>query len=71
MPTITKGPFLLDGQPAYRAVCPGCGVEQILDDDQFHGRVSIECGTPGCGYHETHDLSIGWCAVCRGPCQGH
>jgi hypothetical protein len=53
-PVVTRGPFLFDGEPAYRAICPGCGVEAILDDDQYHGRVSILCD---CGYHETHDLS--------------
>lgn len=56
-PKVTKGPFTLDGVPGhYRAICPGCGVEEILDDDQYHGRVSIQCD---CGYHETHDLSRG------------
>ena len=53
-PEVVKGPFLFDGQTAYRLKCPGCGVVGIADDDQFHGRVSIWCE---CGYHETHDLS--------------
>ncbi len=35
--------------------CPGCGLEARIDDDQYHGRVSIDC--PACPYHETHDLS--------------
>lgn len=55
-PEITKGPYLLDGKTVYRAICPECNRERIMDEDQFHGRVSIECD---CGYHETHDLSNG------------
>ncbi len=39
------------------AQCPGCGLEARIDDDQYHGRVSIDC--PACPYHETHDLSVG------------
>lgn len=34
--------------------CPGCGREAYMDEDQWHGRVSVECHH-GCGYHETHD----------------
>lgn len=41
--------------PLFR--CPGCGTTGDIDDDQFHGRVSIECPTPGCGYHDTRDWS--------------
>jgi hypothetical protein len=37
--------------------CPTCGVWGDLDDDQLHGRVSVECQTPGCSFHETHDFS--------------
>ena len=58
VPKITKGPFTFIENDvkstAYRAICPGCGIDALLDDDQFHGRVSIQCG---CGYHETHDIS--------------
>ena len=54
-PVIVRGPITLDGVPGYyRARCPGCGVVALLDPDQYHGRVSIQCD---CGYHETHDLS--------------
>ena len=37
--------------------CPGCGQEAYLDDDQWHGRVSVDHDSMGCpgGYHETHD----------------
>ena len=58
-PKITEGPFVLDGILGYYwALCPGCGVETILDSDQYYGRISMECETAGCAYHETHDLSI-------------
>jgi hypothetical protein len=37
--------------------CPGCGQWAYLDDDQWHGRVSVDHASMGCpgGYHETHD----------------
>lgn len=35
--------------------CPRCGLVAQVDEDQWHGRVSIDC--PDCPYHETHDLS--------------
>lgn len=53
-PILVKGRYLLDGEIAYRLRCPGCQEIKIADDDQFHGRVSIQCD---CGYHETHNLS--------------
>ena len=37
--------------------CPGCGEEGYIDDDQFHGRVSVHHDEPHCGYHETVDWS--------------
>lgn len=39
--------------------CPGCGTWAYLDDDQWHGRVSVDHDSMGCGghYHETHDYS--------------
>lgn len=48
---------LRDGQPIRQLCCPRCVTWADLDDDQVHGRVSIECVTPGCTFHETHDLS--------------
>ena len=36
-------------------VCPNCGLEGIIDDDQYHGRVSIDC--PDCPYHETVNVA--------------
>lgn len=57
-PTVLKGPFLLDQEAGhYRIRCPGCGTEGTIDFEQYTGRVSIQCPTEGCGYHETHDLS--------------
>lgn len=56
-PEVIQDRFLLDGAPVWRIRCPGCGVLGIVDEDQYQGRVSIQCATDGCGYHETHDLS--------------
>lgn len=41
--------------PLFR--CPKCKKTGLIDDDQFHGRVSIVCITPLCDYHETKDWS--------------
>ncbi len=35
--------------------CPGCGSIATIDDDQFRGRVSVDCSE--CEYHETVDWS--------------
>lgn len=55
-PIVVKEPFQLDGETVCRIRCPACRYEGLIDDDQYHGRVSIVCD---CGYHETHDLSGG------------
>ncbi len=39
--------------PLFR--CPSCKGVGDIDDDQFHGRVSILC--EACVYHETTDWS--------------
>ena len=39
--------------PLFR--CPQCLETGLIDDDQFHGRVSIICEF--CQYHETQDWS--------------
>lgn len=39
--------------------CPTCKKVGTIDDDQYHGRVSIVCVTPFCDYHETKDWSEG------------
>lgn len=43
----------------WKLKCPGCGVWGELDDDQFHGRVSVDHDADGCPghYHETHDFA--------------
>mgnify|MGYP001611701086 CR=1 FL=1 len=45
--------------PMFR--CPACLKTGVIDGDQFHGRVSIECphetNERGCAYHETKDWS--------------
>ena len=37
----------------YWFTCPRCGVMGAIDDDQANARVSIQCPTEGCSYHET------------------
>lgn len=49
-----------DGGPrTWLLKCPGCGGWGPLDDDQLHGRVSVDHATDGCPgrYHETHDFA--------------
>ena len=48
---------MLDGHLVRKVCCPKCGVWGIIDDDQFHGRVSILCE---CGFHETVNLAELW-----------
>ena len=43
-----------DTNPVRQAQCPGCGIWADVDDDQWSGRVSMDCAE--CDYHETHDL---------------
>lgn len=42
-----------DGGLIRQAQCPNCDVWAEIDDDQYHGKVSMLCG---CGYHETHNF---------------
>jgi len=37
----------------WMGTCPGCGLRARMDEDQYAGRVSVDC--PECAYHETHD----------------
>jgi hypothetical protein len=39
----------------HQFLCPGCGLIGRLDDDQWNGRVSIDC--PECAFHETINLA--------------
>lgn len=45
---------MVDGKPTFKFQCPKCNIRGSLDDDQFHGRVSILCD---CGFHETIDVA--------------
>ena len=39
--------------PLFR--CPRCRRTGEIDEEQFEGRVSIQCPFEGCNYHETKD----------------
>ncbi len=41
---------LLDGEAVRYLICPNCGTRGLIDDDQFFGRVSIDC--PNCEFHK-------------------
>lgn len=43
-----------DGIPILKVFCPECHTWADIDDDQYHGRVSILCD---CGFHTTCDFS--------------
>lgn len=45
-----------DGSLVYQLRCPRCRHWGDIDDDQLHGRVSIDHTGQGCTFHETHDL---------------
>lgn len=50
---------ILDGKEAAWLTCPGaCGLVGLIDADQLHGRVSVDC--PKCPYHETTDWFSRW-----------
>lgn len=46
---------ILDEKKEVQLKCPGCGQWGFIDDDQFNGRVSIDC--LDCEFHETHNLT--------------
>ena len=48
--------------PLFR--CPSCKGTGTIDEEQFHGRVSIICAF--CDYHETQDWSRRMGEVSRG-----
>lgn len=43
-----------DRGSGWKLRCPGCQSWAFIDDDQLHGRVSVDC--PNCTFHETHDF---------------
>jgi hypothetical protein len=44
-----------DGAFVWQLRCPECGKWADLDDDQMHGRVSVDHTHEGCTFHETRD----------------
>lgn len=55
-----------DGETLWKLRCPQCGHWGEIDDDQLHGRVSLDhtnCGITyapsecACTWHETHDYT--------------
>jgi hypothetical protein len=60
---VARRPMSLEDRWIFR--CPGCGVWAYMDDDQWHGRVSVDHtvgrpeGSDPCTYHETHDFAAG------------
>lgn len=60
------GAVVRDGEPQVQFKCPGCQQWGDIDNDQFHGQVSIDC--PNCEYHETIPVSVmGWRTPLKGP----
>ncbi len=67
IPPVPEGrlrQIISNGQPVWKLQCPQCGHEGQIDDDQLHGRVSVDhtnCGATypesecGCTFHETRD----------------
>jgi hypothetical protein len=45
-----------DGGIVWQLRCPECHEWADLDDDQLHGRVSIDHTDTGCTFHRTLDL---------------
>lgn len=48
--------------PLFR--CPGCKQSGLIDEDQYYGRVSVECV---CGWHVTRDWSETGGSLCQHP----
>lgn len=53
---------LRDGEAVWQLHCPQCGQWGDIDDDQLHGRVSVDHtdvyrGETLCTFHETRDWS--------------
>ena len=42
------------GKEIIKFKCPICGIWGTIDEDQFNGRISIDC--PNCEFHETINL---------------
>ena len=48
-----------DGKDIWKLLCPNCKQWGALDDDQLHGRVSVQC--TDCDFHETVDFNTICC----------
>ena len=60
------GGVVRDGEFVRQYKCPGCQNWGDIDEDQFHGTVSIDC--PNCEYHETINVAVmGWRTPLTGP----
>lgn len=46
-----------DGELVRKFKCPKCGEWGEIDDDQYHGHVSIHHDVEGYGFHETINLT--------------
>lgn len=55
---ITRTPLGDSESPLIRLRCPSCGTFAEIDEDQYRGRVSVECSTAGCAFHETHNFAV-------------
>ncbi len=44
-----------DGKAVIKFQCPGCGGWGMIDDDQYHGRISIDC--TNCKFHKTINIA--------------
>lgn len=52
-----------DGEPVWQLRCPGCDRWADIDEDQLHGRASVDHtvglegdeSDGGCGFHERRD----------------
>lgn len=53
VPTVVRE-VVRDGVPCWYIACPVCGLVGTVDEDQYKGRVSIDC--TNCAYHETHNI---------------
>lgn len=47
--------FTTDGKPSIKFKCPGCDEWGNIDNDQFHGNVSIDC--VDCEFHDTVNIA--------------
>ncbi len=44
---------MTDDEIHYWFTCPTCRLMGSIDEDQAEGRISIQCITPDCDFHET------------------